>query len=499
MPADFPLHEFSKEILLLINRDTLQIVFANKFATKVLGLSCEELTTLCITDIESSLSDVFFWDEARSGNFVEIHDAPSLYQTASGSLIPVVRSVAFAEYGDRHFLVVTARDTSEQQEKEIGATQLAAQYAAILEASPDGILVMDADGAIVSMNRRFSHIWKIPPDVLSAQKSSAIFNHIFNQVEDRAVFARRIHEIKEDPAAESFDVIRLADGRVIERKSKPQVIDGQIHGLVFSFSDITARVLAEEALREAKERAEVADHAKTAFMSMMSHELRTPLNGTLGMVDLLFMTDLTEEQAEFATVAKTSGNELLTVLNDILDFSMIELHKMEMAQGTVDLVWLLNSLAEQYAGHLKGSEIGFRLDISPKLPIYVLGDAPRLRQVFANLLSNAVKFTKKGAIGISARAYESGKSGAIILRVEVADTGKGISADDLETIFQPFSQIEHFSTREQGGTGLGLVISKRLVEIMGGRISVHSVLGQGSAFRVDIPLIVVEPDNVAAF
>ncbi|MEH6437513.1 hybrid sensor histidine kinase/response regulator [Massilia sp. DD77] len=236
-----------------------------------------------------------------------------------------------------------------------------------------------------------------------------------------------------------------------------------------------------EQLEKAKNAAEAASRAKSAFLATMSHEIRTPMNGVLGMTEMLLATQLTEAQRSYTTLVKRSGEHLLVIINDILDFSKIEAGKLTIEYINFNLWDLLDDIHNVYTPQAAAKGIGFDFDIANDIPVAICGDPNRLRQIMANLLGNAIKFTEQGRI--LARVRVAGEdTQQVQLRFEVHDTGIGISREARARIFNAFSQADDSTTRKYGGTGLGLAISKQLVELMGGTIGVDNAAQRGSIF-----------------
>lgn len=261
----------------------------------------------------------------------------------------------------------------------------------------------------------------------------------------------------------------------------PRWKGSEVVGTIEVFTDISARQQAEEALADAREQALDASRLKTEFMTTMSHELRTPMTAIIGMSELLLDTSLDDEQREYATVTRDASRALLTIIDDILDYSQIEAGELELAQVSFQLSKVIDWTKELFLPKVREKHLTLTTDLDPQIPSIMQGDPARLRQALLNLVSNAVKFTERGGVSIRA-TLENKTDDHVMVRFTVSDTGVGLTKTGRLRLYQPLTQGDGSLTRRYGGTGMGVALSRKIVDLMGGDMGVETKEGSGSKF-----------------
>lgn len=355
---------------------------------------------------------------------------------------------------------------------------------ATLESAIEGILVVDNDRRVIAMNKRFAELARLPESELATRDPRELVSAALKVLKLADVMVARVDALH-GTGATMRDELELRDGSVVDWLSTPvRTPNGTQLGRVAFFRDVTAERRAQQQLEQAREAAEAASQAKSLFLANMSHELRTPLTAVIGLADLLLLEHdpLVERQREYLGGIASSGRHLLALVNDVLDLAKIEAGKQDLDLHSIPIDEAIEDGITALVPLAKARGVVLEAEAIVAVP-NVRADRVRLRQVLYNLISNAVKFTDRGGM-VRIRARRDGDRVAIA----VADTGVGISRADLSRLYRSFEQLTLPSGDRPSGTGLGLAVTKRLVEMHDGTIDVESEVGVGTTFTVRIPV-----------
>ncbi|MEJ2038537.1 MAG: response regulator [Desulfosarcinaceae bacterium] len=419
------------------------------------------------------------WTERRQGRIMAATGAVSLATGVFVNIVfPVLGIQNIPSLASLSTMVFIAGVTYSMVRYQLMIVTPAMAADNILSTMTDALIMADSSGRIVGQNRSALALFGYDETTLQEKQVRMLFSDQENTRNMMNTMVSRRQLTNEEM------VIRTCSGGNVPVLLSGSLLKdqrGDTAGMVFIARDISERKQIELEMQQAREQAEAATKSKSEFLANMSHEIRTPLNGVLGMTNLLLDTPLSAQQREYAEIATISGQSLLSVINDILDYSKIEAGKLDLENIEFDPVTVMENVAGVVAIGAHEKKLELSCLIEPDLPTLLKGDPARLKQVLTNLDNNAVKLTEKGDVVIQAE-LEKASGESVTLRFSISDTGIGIPENRLGDLFQSFQQVDSSHTRKYGGTGLGLAISKRLVEMMGGRISVESEVGRGSTF-----------------
>jgi PAS domain S-box-containing protein len=472
--------DVSPTAVVLMDNDGI-ITSWNPAAERLFGYTPEQAIGRSIIDVVAAESPV---REEAEGYLRQMREGGEAFHAITrrtrmdGSQVDVeIRTAPVIIAGERAGFYVLYHDISEiQRQKRF--------YEALVEASPVAVVLVDVDSETVnSWNPAAERLFGYTAEEAIGRSVKDLVTAGEETLPEFDVYSRELISGRPVQA-----VLRRArkDGSMVdvELLAVPVMQGGERVGDYVLYYDIGE-------LLQARREAEAAAHAKSAFLATMSHEIRTPLNAVIGMTGLLLDTDLAPEQRSYGEVIRTSGDALLTVINEILDFSKIEAGRLDLERQPFRLRHCVESALELVAATAAEKSLDLAYVIDPRTPAAIVGDFTRLRQILLNLLNNAVKFTDQGEVVLRVDATPVGPSPGggpkrYEIRFSVRDTGIGIPEDRMDRLFEAFTQVDASTTRRYGGTGLGLAISKRLAEEMGGRMWVESRVGQGSTFHVTV-------------
>ena len=467
------------------------ITYANDRFCEVSGYSRAELLGVNHRIIKSGRhSDAFFaalWQNLTEGRVwhgevCNRHKSGTEYWV-DATIVPLLGKDGLPEQYIGIRTNITARKAVEAQlAEQLNFVEI------LLEATPTAIYLKDRSGRYIRFNRAFEDLFGI---VRSRWFGKTVFDLVPG--ESAAMMHQKDMDLFERGEVQTYEATFTNHKTGAMREGlywkAPLTNDrGEITGLVGTIMDVTENNRVNAELREAKTQAEVANKAKSDFLANMSHEIRTPMNGVIGMTDLALDTALNDAQREYLNVVKSSAQALMVILNDILDFSKIEAGKLQIENIDFSPSVVIEDTLKAVVARAEKKGLTISTQMDSDLPKSMRGDPGRIRQVLTNLCDNAIKFTANGSISIEARSAHLADSQHDELHLCVRDTGIGIPASKLGAIFAAFTQADTSTTRQYGGTGLGLTICARLVELMGGKIWVESEFGHGSAFHFTVRL-----------
>ncbi|EQB86430.1 PAS domain S-box-containing protein [Clostridium punense] len=467
-----------------------KFIEVNEEAISLWGYSREELLSMSPLDLEGvknmpdakKMIDGVLSDTCRTFHRITY--------AKDGSKVPVeVKKHIFYLQGKK-VLLSTVRDCRERKKSEEDLNKSIHKYQALFKNMVDAFayskILFDSenkavDSIILEANEMFRNMMDIKSEDFIGKRASQFHNNLENKNNDWLQLCGKVALTGESIKVNEVYFSRLNKWFSISLYTPEKGYCATM------FSDITKIKESQEVLQKAKEAAEEANRAKSSFLANMSHEIRTPLNGIMGLIDLTLHSQLDEDQKENLDLIKKSADSLLSIINDVLDFSKIEAGKLLMRTVDFNLRELIENIIKVHRVNAKEKGVALSYCFRNKVPLNLKGDSSRIQQILNNLIGNAVKFTETGKISVNIR-NTSKSNDNVELEFEVLDTGIGISKEDMSKLFKDFSQIDSSITRKHGGTGLGLIITKRLVEIMNGTIGVESQVGVGTSFHFTIKL-----------
>ena len=487
----------------LTNMETSKLEYVNESFCTIFGYNSQEVIGKTSSELNITSQELRNKTEAILKQQGYLKAVESKARKKNGEHLWVLFSLEIIEINGIKFILSSIYDMHERKEMEEKISTLAefqdiilngTDYAIITTSHPDGIITSFNKGAEKMLGYKAE-------EVVGITAPSLI--HDANEIEARAKVLTQELQIKIEPGVDVFHIkSRLGynldinewtyickDGSRISVELSITTLrnkEKEIVGYLGIAKDISERKKAQEAIIIAKEAAEQSNLLKETFLANMSHEIRTPMNAIIGFTDLLLKRPFKDQEKDYINAIKTSGENLLRIINDVLDISKIDAKMMTFEEHPISLKEMFNSLNIMLSQNANEKNLSLTFKYDSPLPDTVLGDSTRLTQIITNLVGNAIKFTKKGSISVFAKAIKE-EEDKYYIEFFVKDTGIGIPEDKLEDIFERFKQAESSTTRNYGGTGLGLNIAKQLIELQGGTININSTVNVGSVFSFTLP------------
>ncbi|WP_052087922.1 PAS domain S-box protein [Paenibacillus wynnii] len=476
------LSEEANDTILFVDSEG-RILDVNESAIHKYGYSRQQFLELTVFQLRANDSDIVE-QLNKAGQEGVIFE--TVHYKKDGTPFPVEVSSTGTTIGGKRVIMSIIRDITERKRSEVALRDSEEKYRQLFNNSTEAIYLHELIDS--SMFSRFIDVNEVACSWLGYSREELIGMSPLN-INSKPYHSKLIN-LRESL---QVGVHYTYDSVHITKKGAKIPVEIKVHCfnlmgkkvLLSMVRDTTERKKVENELKVARDEAERANKAKSEFLANMSHEIRTPLNGMLGMIDLTLLTSLNNEQADNLHTAKSCANALLVLINDVLDYSKLEVRKMRMDQVDFPLQELIEKTAKTLSPNVLAKHLKFNYTLSSQVPSFVCGDPNRLQQVLNNLLHNAIKFTDAGCVTLSVERQEVQRD-SLMLLFKVTDTGIGIAEQEHPKLFKTFSQVDSSITRRYGGTGLGLAISKQLVENMGGQIWVESTEGQGSVFYFTI-------------
>ncbi|HEX4329028.1 MAG TPA: ATP-binding protein [Burkholderiales bacterium] len=505
LPSAELLLRHASEALLAVDPVTLKIVQANAAAATWLRYPAA-LEGRLITDIDISLPSAVFWNEASAGIRDNLDRVETQYLRGDGSLVDAAQSVFSVQEAGNDYYVVRATAAQGQTLSEHAAADYATQLRTILEATAEGIMVLDTDQRVVSINHRVAALWSLPGKTVAGSDSAQVLGSMGAQLTPPQDAPACLQTLLADAARQTTEVLDLRNGRTLEKRAQPHLVDGRSLGTVLTFVDVTDRVRAELSLksdrdylvdlvarqiadlRRARDEAEEANRAKSDFLATVSHELRTPMHAILsfsGFGERGYDTKAPEQLRRYFSNISQAGTRLLGLINDLLDLSKSRAGRLSVNQEIQDICPTIGKVAQELSAIAEGKKISLDWRFVDE-PALAAVDAARLEQIIRNLLSNAIKFTPCGGLVSLFLSRHIDATGQAWHQLEVCDSGPGIPESELDLIFEQFERGSGAPVSE--GTGLGLAIARELTYAHGGSIRAANNANGGATFTLLLPV-----------